>query len=252
MRRSIVVAWHAVSFVLAGGLYFLSVLPRWPEFAGHVSPATGTTLRIVTGALLALTALPVLLNLRRSRRPEFGTPQLALGLRTWSIVAHVLAGVVIIAAAITEWRLGLGKAGVWLFGVYGAAATLAVLGLIAFYTALAAESAPRPPKPLKSKKERIGHKSGKEMPGQPDDGPTAAEIEDIEDIAEVGAKTPVEAAPDHTDNAGEISDVSEPEESIDGEGSSEDDDAVLAAPRRGLLNRRPTARGRRGGVALSD
>ncbi len=253
MRRSIVVVWHALSFVLAGGLYFLFVLPRWPEFAGHVSPTTGLVLRILTGILLALTALPVLLNLGRSRRLEFGTPQLALTLRIWSIVAQAAAALVIIATAITEWRLGLDKAGVWLFGAYGAAATLAVLGLIAFYTAFAAESAPRPPKPLRSTKQRIGRRTGKEASGQPGDATTGAESEDVHipDSPETDDAEAPAAATDHRDGADEIGDLSEPPEALDHQDSS-DDDADLVPPRRGLLNRRPAAWGRRGGVALSD
>ena len=78
MRRGIAVVWHASSFILAAGLYFFFVLPRWPELTGDVTHTWGTVLRIVTGAVLGLTALPVVFTLLKARRPEFGTPQLAL------------------------------------------------------------------------------------------------------------------------------------------------------------------------------
>ena len=152
MRRGIATGWHLLSFVLAAGLYFFFVLPRWPELSGDLSPTAGTILRIVAGLLLGLTAVPVLMTLRRTRRPEFGTPQLALNLRTWSVVGHVLAGLMIIVTAVVEIWVSLDQAGPWLFGVYGAAAALAVLAAIAFHLAFAAERPPPPPKPLKPKK----------------------------------------------------------------------------------------------------
>ncbi len=113
-------------------------------------------LRIVTGALIGLAALPVVFTLLRTRRPEFGTPQLALTLRTSSIALHVLAGVLIIGAAISEIWLSLDSAGQWLFGIYGAAAAIALLGIFAFYLAFVAELPPPPPKPLKPKKAKTG------------------------------------------------------------------------------------------------
>ena len=111
-------------------------------------------LRIVTGALIGLAALPVVFTLLRTRRPEFGTPQLALTLRTSSIALHVLAGVLIIGTAISEIWLDLDSAGQWLFGIYGAAAAIALLGMFAFYLAFVAELPPPPPKPLKPKTDR--------------------------------------------------------------------------------------------------
>ena len=78
MRRGIAVAWHASFLVVAGVLYFFFVLPRWPELTGDISHTLGTVLRIVTGVVIGLTALPVVFTLLTTRRPEFGTPQLAL------------------------------------------------------------------------------------------------------------------------------------------------------------------------------
>ena len=156
MSRKVAVAWHASFSIAAGVLYFFFVLPRWPELTGDTSHTLGTVLRIVTGALIGLAALPVVFTLLRTRRPELGTPQLALTLRTSSIGLHVLAGVLIVGTAISEIWLSLDSAGRWLFGIYGAAAAIALLGIFAFYLAFVAELPPPPPKPLKPKAEKQG------------------------------------------------------------------------------------------------
>ena len=161
MGRKIAVSWHLVFSLIAGALYFYFVLPRWHELMGDTSHAVGTTLRIVTGALIGLAALPVVFTLLRTRKPELGTPRLALSIRTWSIVAHVLAGVLIIGTAISEIWLNLDAAGQYLFAIYGAAAAIAVLGFFAFYLSFVAELPPPPPKPIKAKKpkqRRIGRR----------------------------------------------------------------------------------------------
>ncbi|MGH3849878.1 MAG: hypothetical protein ACRDRT_09275, partial [Pseudonocardiaceae bacterium] len=108
--------WHATFSIAAGVLYFFFVLPRWPELMGQTSPTLGTALRIVAGALMALAALPVVFTLLRTRKPEYGTAQLALTIRVWSIAAHVLAGVLIVGTAISEIWLDLDNVGQWLFG----------------------------------------------------------------------------------------------------------------------------------------
>ena len=135
--------------VAAGVLYFFFVLPRTHELMGDTSHTLGTVLRIVAGLVIALGALPVVFTLLRSRKPEFGTPQLALTLRTGSVVAHVLAGVLIVGTAISEIWLSLDNVGPWLFGVYGAAAAIALLGIFGFYLSFVAELPPPPPKPIK-------------------------------------------------------------------------------------------------------
>src|SRR3954468_22270529 len=138
MRRWVAVLWHATFSAVAAVLYFFFVLPRWNELLYDTSHTLGTVLRIVAGALMGLAALPVVFTLLRTRRPEFGTPQLALALRTTSIALHVLAGVLIIGTAISEIWLSLDSAGQWLFGIYGAAAAIALLGIFAFYLAFVA------------------------------------------------------------------------------------------------------------------
>ena len=156
MSRKVAVAWHASFSIVAGVLYFFFVLPRFPELTGVTTHTLGTVLRIVTGAVIGLAALPVVFTLLRTRRPELGTPQLALSLRTSSIVLHALAGVLIVGTAISEIWLSLDSAGRWLFGIYGAAAAIALLGIFAFYLAYVAELPPPPPKPLKPKAEKKG------------------------------------------------------------------------------------------------
>src|ERR1700758_439043 len=154
MGRKAAVVWHAAFSIIAGLLYFGFVLPRWWELMGDTSHALGTVLRIVAGVLIALAALPVAFTWLRLRNPEYGTPQLALTLQTSSIVAHVLAGVLIVGTAISEIWLNLDTLGQWLFGVYGAAAAIALLGMFGFYLSFIAELPPPPPNPLKPKKEK--------------------------------------------------------------------------------------------------
>ncbi|RDH77504.1 MFS transporter [Mycolicibacterium moriokaense] len=166
MGRKVAVAWHASFSIAAGILYFFFVLPRWPELRGTTSHTLGTVLRIVTGAVIGLAGLPVVFTLLRTRKPELGTPQLALSLRTSSIGLHVLAGVLIVGTAISEIWLSLDSAGRWLFGIYGAAAAVAMLGIAAFYLAFVAELPPPPPKPLKPKKEKKSRRRGRKDSGR--------------------------------------------------------------------------------------
>ncbi|OBI81959.1 hypothetical protein [Mycobacterium sp. E740] len=244
MSRTVAVIWHASFSVIAGVLYFFFVLPRWYELSGDIPHTLGTAMRIVTGALIGLAALPVVFTLLRTRRPEFGTPQLALRLRTWSIVLHVLAGVLIIGAAISEIWLSLDDAGRWLFGVYGAAAAIAVLGVGAFYLASVAELPPPPPKPLKvkaPKKRRRGRKG-------------AEEAEDVEAVY---------SSDESTEETAETDEPEEPKATEAAEAATEEPQATTEEPEEAdqtdakLRNRRPEpARRRRrrlrGGVALED
>jgi len=135
---------HGALSLVAAALYALFVIPRWWELTGDTSHVLGNILRIVTGVLIGLAALPVVFTLLRTRNPELGTPRLALSLRLWSIVAHVLSGVLIIGAAISEFWLSLDVAGPYLFAIYGAAAAIAILGIEAFHLSFVAEAPPKP------------------------------------------------------------------------------------------------------------
>jgi outer membrane biosynthesis protein TonB len=199
---------------------------------GDVSHTVGTVLRIVTGVLVGLSALPVALNLVRARRPEFGNPQLSLTLRLWSVIGHVVAGVLIVGAAVAEIWLSLDQAGQWLFGVYGAAAAIAVLAAAAFYLAFVAETPPPPPKPLKAKKSKTP-----EQPASETDTETETEPADVPD------------EPSETEGQADEPAADEPETTVD-DAPAEDEPAGGR-----LRNRRPSGKGRtrsRGGVAVSD
>lgn len=257
MRRWIAVLWHASFLILAGVLYFFFVLPRWNELTGAWSGTLGTAMRIVCGVLIGLSALPVVFTWLRTRKPEYGTPTLALTLRACSIALQVLAGVLIVGAAISEIWLSLDSAGAWLFGIYGAAAALALLGAFAFHLAYVAELPPPPPKPLKPKSpnQRRGRGKAAESESESDelDEPETTEAsEATEDDASVEAEEAEETVV--ADEATEVADGNDDEKNADKvtEKDSEESDAKLR-------NRRPAGksssrlfRRSRGGVALDD
>jgi hypothetical protein len=260
MGRKIAVPWHLLFSLAAGVLYFFFVLPRWPELMGDTTHSLGTGLRIATGALVALAALPVVFNLLRVRKPELGTPQLALTLRVASIVAHVLAGVLIIGTAISEIWLSLDAAGRYLFAIYGAAAAIGLLGFFAFYLSFVAELPPPPPKPIKAKKpkkRRLRRKAGEEADGEEGGEPTdEAEAEETEaEEAEADESEETEAVTaESSEEAAEVAAACEPaEEPAEATEATEPTEAKLR-------NRRPTGKGShrmrrrrtRGGVAVEE
>lgn len=197
MRRPVAIIWHASFLILAGLLYFFFALPRWNELTGDWSHTLGTAMRIVCGLIVALSALPVLFTRQRTALPEYGTPQLALTLRTWSIVLHIAAGVLIIGAAISEIWLTLDQAGTWLFGIYGGAAGLALLAALAFYLAFVAELPPPPPAPLKVNDSK---RRGRRKAEAADEAPAvAAEVAEAGDESETD--TEAEAEEEATDKA---------------------------------------------------
>ena len=245
MRRRAAIFWHATLSVAAGVLYFFFVLPRWPELIGDTSHGLGTVARIAAGVLIALAALPVVFTLLELRKPEFGTPALALTLRTWSVVAHVAAGVLIVGTAISEIWLSLDSVGQWLFGVYGAAAAIALLGVAAFHLSFVAALPPPPPKPLRPKKEKKQRRRrGKQddAVGDADDtvgdtDDTDADADDSETAAATEAVDDDTEAPDDTTEAETTAVETETtaEEPADAEGA--DDESG------GLRNRRPSGKG---------
>jgi hypothetical protein len=271
MSRTVAVIWHASFSIAAGVLYFFFVLPRWPELLGDTSHTLGTVLRIVAGVLIGLAALPVVFTLVRTRRPEFGTPQLALTLRTSSIALHILAGTLILGTAISEIWLSLDDAGQWLFGIYGAAAALALLGMFAFYLAYVAELPPPPPKPLKPKKPKQRRRRRKgaedeaaeeeEASAEDTSAEEAAEDEAPEgEAAEADEAEPEDEPAEVTAAAGEPeSTVDEPESTPEEPESAADEEPADEATNGKLRNRRPSGktsprrrRRLRGGVAVED
>ena len=269
MGRKVAIPWHASFSIAAGVLYFLFVLPRWWELMGDTTHSLGTALRIVTGALIALAALPVVFTLLRTRKPELGTPRLALSMRVWSIVAHLLAGLLIIGTAISEIWLSLDAAGQWLFGIYGAAAAIGLLGIFAFYLSFVAELPPPPPKPIKPTKQKQRRLRGKK-------GDAEAEETEAEEVTEEAETEEAEA--EETEEAEKPEEKEEPvtvaaESEAEPEPATQDTQDTQEAPaaedteaaetteetQGGLQNRRPTGKGShrmrrrtRGGVALDE
>ncbi|HEX7826581.1 MAG TPA: hypothetical protein VF477_16885, partial [Mycobacterium sp.] len=270
--RWIAVLWNTSFLVLAGVLYFFFVLPRWPELLGSTSHTLGTALRIVAGALIGLAALPVVFTFLRTRKPEFGTPRLALTLRIISIALLVLAGVLIIGTAISELWLSLDSAGQWLFGIYGAAAAIALLGVLGFHLAFTAELPPPPPKPLKPKTEK--RRRGRGQADDEDETSTESVVTDAvsdEDAADEKDDAPATVSaeePSESTEAVELTETTvtdEPNESTEtneddepaNTGDSDDDKADNDEETAGKLrNRRPSGkslfRRSRGGVAVED
>jgi hypothetical protein len=261
MRRRAAIFWHAALSLAAGALYFGFVLPRWWELMGDTSHGLGTVARIAAGILIALAALPVVFTLLELRKPEFGTPALALNLRTWSVVAHVAAGVLIVGTAISEIWLSLDNVGQWLFGVYGAAAAVALLGIAGFYLSFVAELPPPPPKPLKPRREKgqrrrrgkkdadVADVADDTEDAEVDDAEAADNIEDAEvDDSETEAVAEAtnddsEASEDSTDTETTVIEPESTAEEVtpleDAEGTDTADDAAESG---GLRNRRPSGK----------
>jgi hypothetical protein len=270
MGRRVATLWHASFSIAAGVLYFFFVLPRWPELMGDTSHTLGTVARIVAGVLVALAALPVVFTLLQSRKPEFGTPRLALTLRTGSIVAHVLAGVLIVGTAISEIWLSLDNVGQWLFGIYGAAAAVAVLGIFGFYLSFVAELPPPPPKPLKPKKDKkqrrrrkkdgdadeaeVADETEAEAEAKEDDEAGDTEADADQDSEADGDETETSETPDEEEQPAEVtaegpevdSAAVEPESTAHEpptiEGTDVGDTVATEASEGGLRNRRPTGK----------
>lgn len=154
MRTSAAMALHLALFGLGALLYIVFVLPRWWVLTGDIPRTLATAGRIAAGIPIALAAWPVMQLLQAGLRTTPRPPELALRLRAWSGVLHVVAGVLILLAAITEIWLRLQVGAPWLFGVYGAAAAIAVLGFVALYLSFVAEQAPAAPKPPKTKNQK--------------------------------------------------------------------------------------------------
>ncbi|MBN9634868.1 MAG: hypothetical protein J0H22_06505 [Actinobacteria bacterium] len=244
MRRPVAILWHASFLVLAGLLFFFFALPRWNELTGDWSHTLGTAMRIVCGLVVALSALPVLFTRQRTAQPEYGTPELALSLRTWSIVLHIVAGVLIIGAAISEIWLTLDQAGTWLFGIYGGAAGLALLAALGFYLAFVAELPPPPPAPRKVKDgTRPGRRKEDEATDEAAAGTAEAGDETAsETVAEAGEEATEAAETADTGNADDTESdeaaKTSGEETADTDEDEAEEKATDDAPAGKLRNRR--------------
>ncbi|MBB4856497.1 hypothetical protein HNP40_003916 [Mycobacteroides chelonae] len=146
---------HAALSLIAGLLFFLFVLPRWPELNGLAGHSFGTSMRITAGVLMAAAGIPALISWRRTRRPEFATPQLALTLRASCFAGHFLAGALILGTAVGEIWLNLDRFGISEFAVYGAAAAIGLLAFTACPLAFVAELPEKERKPRPAKKKNV-------------------------------------------------------------------------------------------------
>ena len=269
MPRRAATALHLALTLLGVVLYIVFVLPRWWVLTGDVPSTPAAIGRIAAGLPIALAAAPIMLNLRQALQPGLHTPELALRLRAWSAVLHVVAGVLIILTAITETLLGLGAAGPWLFAVYGAAAAIAILGVAAFFLSRVAEKAPaaaKPPKPAKpakvKKAKRRPRKRGSATEDSAEDQDLGEPDVDVEPEDTEVEDDAVDAAPTETSVEEPTTEVVEtPDvESPDAESEvtetevtetevTETADVESAAPETvktaGLRNKRPTGKSRR-------
>ncbi|HET7075793.1 MAG TPA: hypothetical protein VFI55_17165 [Mycobacterium sp.] len=244
MGRKVAIPWHASFSVAAGVLYFFFVLPRWPELMGDTTHSLGTALRIVTGVLIGLAALPVVFTQMRTRKPELGTPQLALTIRVWSIIGQALAGALIISTAVSEIWLSLDVAGQWLFGIYGAAAAIGLLGIFAFYLSFVAELPPPPPKPIKPKKAKQPKKRGlrRKQADEADETEDIDETEEADEADETEAEEPVKVAAE-PEAEPEAATVEAPKAEHTEETEADEETEDTEDTRGGLRNRRPTGKG---------
>lgn len=242
MGRRAARALHLGLSTLGAALYFLFIIPRWWVLTGDVPATLGTVGRIVAGVPIAAAAVPVMLALQRSLTSDPKPPELALRLRAWSAVLHVVAGMLIIVTAIAELWLRLEVAGPWLFAVYGAAGAIAALAILAFVLSFTAEKPPAPAKPAKvkadkPKKEKRSRKRGKavdETVTEPDDEDAPMEADDTPSDLEV------------SENAEES--ASDAEEADDGDAApddaAEDTEPASESESAALLNQRPTGKKR--------
>lgn len=160
MRTSAARALHLALFGLGALLYIVFVLPRWWVLTGDIPRTLATAGRIAAGIPIALAAWPVMQILKTGLAATPRPPELALRLRAWSGLLHVVAGALILLAAVVEIWLRLEVGAPWLFGVYGAAGAMAVLGLLALYLSFVAEQPPAAPKPPKVKAQKAKRESG--------------------------------------------------------------------------------------------
>ncbi len=184
MSRRAARGLHLALILVGLLLYLVFVLPRWWVLTGDIPTGVAIAGRLAAGVPIALAALPVFAILRDALARTAKVPELALRLRAWSAVLHLIAGGLIVLAAVVEIWLRLSVGGPYLFAVYGAAASIAILAVLALYLSFVAEkppAEPKPPKPPKAKKVKAD-KTDKKPRGKKKRGTTesAEETADVE------------------------------------------------------------------------
>ncbi len=201
MSRSAARGLHAALVLVGLVLYLMFVLPRWWVLTGDIPTGLATAGRLAAGIPIALAALPVLTILRDTLAGKARVPELALRLRAWSAVLHLVAGGLILLAAIAEIWLRLGVGGPYLFAVYGAAAAIAILAVLALYLSFVAEKPPAPSKPaepakpgkVKAGKVKAGKKSRRDRGAQTPETQEPETQEPETQKPETGAPTETDA-----------------------------------------------------------
>jgi hypothetical protein len=230
-------ALHLALFLVGVVLYVVFVLPRWWVLTGDIPTAVATAGRIAAGIPIALAAIPALSILKLALGRKARTPELALRLRAWSAVLHVVAGVLILVTAIVEIWLRLAVGGPYLFAVYGAAGAIAILAVLALYLSFVAEKPPAPPKPPKPPK-----------PLKPAKAPKAEKVKAPKEPR--GKKRDTAAAEETTESDEDEptptaeSDEDTPADTADSTESDVDDESQPAAG--SLRNKRPAGKSRLG------
>jgi hypothetical protein len=243
MRASAARAVHLVLFGLGTLLYIVFVLPRWWVLTGDIPRTPATAGRIAAGIPIALAAWPILQLRQAGLRATSHPPELALRLRAWSGVLHVVAGVLILLTAITEIWLHLTTGAPWLFGVYGAAAALAVLGFLALHLSFVAEQPPAVPKPAKDKAAKKPKRDRGKAKKPTDETAVAPETDSAatEVVTTTASDTVVSDASD-TDDAASEGDASDSDRDHD---VANDEDTDTDDRPAALRNKRPAGKSRR-------
>jgi len=260
MRTSAARALHLTLIGLGLLLYVVFVLPRWWVLTGDIPRTLAVAGRIAAGIPIGLAALPVMQLLKAGLGTTPRPPEIALRLRAWSGLLYVVAGALILLAAIAEIWVGLQAAGPWLFGVYGAAGAMAILAVLGVYLSFVAEKSPASPKPAKVKKVRAdagkkpttkrGRKTGKTAG-------TAAEPVDADSANAETVDTHVHQTAGDSDNADPVTITTDAGETApdteavivteaDSAGDATEAVTIETAPTAGgLRNKRPAGKSRR-------
>lgn len=241
-------ALHLALFLLGVALYIVFVLPRWWVLTGDIPSTLATAGRIAAGIPIAAAAVPVWQILQAALRRKAPAPEIALRLRAWSAVLHVVAGTLILLAAVAEIWLSLEVGGPWLFGVYGAAGSVAILAFLALYLSFVAEKPPAGPKPAKAKKVKKVKAQKPKAEKKPRGKKRGATAETPAGVSETDRETTdaveTEAVVIESDAAEEAAETAAviitDDDAVVGEDVGED--AAAAGP---LRNKRPAGKSRR-------
>ena len=238
-------ALHLALFLTGVVLYVVFILPRWWVLTGDIPSTLATAGRIAAGIPLAAAALPVMRLLQAALKRKPPIPEIALRLRAWSAVLHVVAGVLILLAAIAEIWLSLETGGPWLFAVYGAAGAIAILAFLALYLSFVAEkppAEPTPAKPAKVKAKAVKSPRGKKAKSAAPTTSPALEAKTPEAADEAGTR-------DTAESASGQSDTDETPESavaiIEPAAQPAQPAAESPSPAVALRNKRPSGKNRR-------